>query len=74
MPIITCWASTFQVAGDSSSAAFSQPACLAPSSECFGSSAASFRGLRRSPLGWSVRYCRVSSTWNSASRPNATLR
>ena len=46
IPIITCWASTFQVAGDCSSAAFSQSACRAPSSVFFGSRAASFRSLR----------------------------
>ena len=46
--------------------------CSSPSSVPRGSSASAHGGLLPSPQGWSVRYCRVSSTKNSASRPNAT--
>ena len=64
---ITCCASTFQRAGERESELVSQFHCVGPSMVADSARDSGQGGFLPSPHGWSVRYCRVSSTQNRVS-------
>jgi hypothetical protein len=64
-----CCASTFQRAGEAAQPSSSHFSCASPVIERAGSLVSGPGAFDPSPYAWSERYCRVSSTLNSASRP-----
>ena len=72
MAVMTTWlASTSHVARDEARLSPTHASWAAPSRVRAGSVRSSQVGPVPSPHAWSLRYWRVSSTWNRASRPQS---